>query len=74
MHVYVSGYTSRPGQARLSRLIIARSLARPPLPHIPLDNLITRSIPNTILPPPPSNHPLDMCYRLRNRPFSVPLE
>jgi hypothetical protein len=45
-----------------------------PLPHIPLDNLITRSIPNTILPPPPSNHPLDMRYRLRNRPFSVPLE
>jgi hypothetical protein len=27
MHVYVSGYTSRPGQARLSRLIIARSSA-----------------------------------------------
>jgi hypothetical protein len=45
-----------------------------PLPHIPLDNLITRSIPNAILPPPPSNHPLDMRYRLRNRPLSIPLE
>ena len=44
------------------------------LPHIPLDDLITRSIPNTVLPPPAPNHPLDMRYRLRNRSFSVSLE
>lgn len=44
------------------------------LSHIPLNNLIRRSISYSILPPPSPNHPLNMRNSLRNRSFSVSLE